>query len=49
MSITLELLPEEYRLGHENIDGQHEILYQLFRELSKYCSDAEYELDLKRV
>ena len=46
MSIELELLPEQYRLGHETIDGQHEILFQLFRELSEYCDADDYELEL---
>ncbi|MBF0358356.1 MAG: bacteriohemerythrin [Magnetococcales bacterium] len=49
MSIRLELLPEEYRLGHLFIDSQHEILFQLFRELSEYCSNAEYALDLEII
>lgn len=49
MSIALELLPEEFRLGHEAIDGQHEILFQLFRELSDYCSTQEYELELEII
>jgi hemerythrin len=46
MSITLDQLPTEYRLGHELIDGQHEILFQLYRELTEYCGDTEYELEL---
>jgi hemerythrin len=46
MSIKLEQLPEQYRLGHKYIDGQHEILFQLFRELSEYCKNADYDVDL---
>jgi hemerythrin len=49
MSIKLEQLPEQYRLGHKYIDGQHEILFQLFRELSEYCKDADYYVDLEII
>ncbi|MBF0379675.1 MAG: bacteriohemerythrin [Magnetococcales bacterium] len=49
MSIKLEQLPEQYRLGHKYIDGQHEILFQLFKELSEYCKDSNYDLDLSII
>jgi hemerythrin len=49
MSFMLDQLPVEYRLGHEFIDGQHEILFQLYRELSDYCDDEQYDLELGLV
>jgi hemerythrin len=49
MSIELDQLPEQYRLGHESIDGQHEILFQLYRELSEFCSDEKYDLELDLI
>ncbi|MBF0193907.1 MAG: hemerythrin family protein [Magnetococcales bacterium] len=49
MSIKLVQLPEQYRLGHKYIDGQHEILFQLFKELSEYCKDTEYDIELEII
>ncbi len=49
MSIQLDQLPAEFRLGHEAIDGQHEILFQLYRELGDYCQNAEYDVDLELI
>jgi hemerythrin len=49
MSIKLELLSEQYQLGHQLIDGQHEILFQLFRELSEYCENENYNLEVELI
>ncbi len=47
MSFKLEQLPEKFRLGHEFIDGQHELLFQLFKELSEFCENEETELEFE--
>ncbi|MBF0358797.1 MAG: bacteriohemerythrin [Magnetococcales bacterium] len=49
MSIKLEHLPSEYRLNHEYIDSQHEVLFNLFQELSEYCNNKEYELEIDLI
>ncbi|MBF0455897.1 MAG: bacteriohemerythrin [Magnetococcales bacterium] len=49
MSIKLELLPEQYQLGHESIDGQHEILFQLYDELSECCKNREFRLEIELI
>ncbi len=47
--MTLETLPEKYLLGHKAIDSQHEVLYQLYRELSGYCENDDYDLDVESI
>jgi hemerythrin len=49
MNININLMPEEYRVGHKYIDGQHEILFQLFEELSLYCKNSEAEVELEFI